>query len=84
MFISDQGTNTIRAYVLKVPYMTSSNSTGDADTPSISMTDVGGSVRDIWFDASGTKLFVLDQAGADVTVYKLTVPFLLSSATIVS
>jgi len=84
MFISDQGTDTIREYALNVPYITSSNSTGDSDTPSLSMTDVGGSVRDIWFDASGTKLFILDQAGKDVTVYKLTVPFQLSSATIVS
>ena len=29
MFISDQGTDTIRAYNLQVPYITSSNSTGD-------------------------------------------------------
>ena len=99
MFISDQGTNTIRAYVLKVPYMTSSNSTGDANTvdadgdvlrcssfcgDSLSMSAVGGSVRDLWFDGSGTKLFILEQGAKDVTVYKLTVPFLLSSATIVS
>ena len=84
MFISDQGTDTIREYALNVPYITSSNSTGDANTPSLSITAVGDSVRDFWFDASGTKLFILDQAGVDVTVYKLTVPFLLSSATIVS
>ena len=84
MFISDQGTDTIRAYALQVPYVTSSNSTGDSDTPSLSMTDVGGSVRDIWFDASGTKLFILEQGAKDVTVFKLAVPFVLSSATIVS
>jgi len=100
MFISDQGTDTIRAYVLKVPYITSSNSTGDATQgydedgdprrcssfcgEFLSMTDVGGSVRDIWFDASGTKLFILEQGGRDVTVYELTVPFALSSAKIVS
>jgi len=84
MFISDQGTNTIRAYALNVPFITSSNSTGDANTPSLSMSGVGGSVRDLWFDATGTKLFILEQGAKDVTVYKLTVPFLLSSATIVS
>jgi DNA-binding beta-propeller fold protein YncE len=84
MFISDQGTDTIRGYVLEVPYITSSNSTGDANTPSLSMSGVGGSVRDLWFDATGTKLFILEQGAKDVTVYKLTVPFLLSSATIVS
>ena len=98
MFISDQGTDTIRAYVLKVPYITSSNSTGDANIvtngeivrcssfcgDSLSMSDVGGSVRDLWFDATGTKLFILEQGAKDVTVFKLTVPFLLSSATIVS
>ena len=79
--------------------MTSSNSTGDANTvdaagdvlrcssfcgDSLSMSAVGGSVRDLWFDGSGTKLFILEQGAKDVTVYKLTVPFLLSSATIVS
>jgi len=84
MFISDQGTDTIRAYALHVPFITSSNSTGDANTPSLSMSGVGGSVRDLWFDATGTKLFILEQGAKDVTVYKLTVPFLLSSATIVS
>ena len=67
-----------------MPYITSSNSTGDANTPSLSMSAVGGSVRDLWFDATGTKLFILEQGAKDVTVYKLTVPFLLSSATIVS
>jgi len=47
---------------------------------------VSGSPRDIWFDASGTKLFVLSRSGSAqvVTVYELTVPFVLSSATIVS
>jgi len=84
MFISDQGTDTIREYALNVPYITSSNSTGDANTPSLSITAVGDSVRDFWFDTSGTKLFILEQGARDVTVYKLTVPFLLSSATIVS
>ncbi len=102
MFISDQGTDTIRAYNLQVPYITSSNSTGDNTEgfdsegdpvrcssqgfcgDSLSMSSVGGSVRDLWFDATGTKLFILDQAGKDVTVYKLAVPFVLSSATIVS
>jgi hypothetical protein len=102
MFITDQGTDTIRAYTLQVPYVTSSNSTGDATEgfdedgkpvrcssntfcgDSLSMSGVGGSVRDLWFDASGTKLFVLEQGGKDVTVFRLAVPFLLSSATIVS
>ena len=102
MFISDQGTDTIRAYNLQVPYITSSNSTGDNTEgfdsegdpvrcssqgfcgDSLSMSGVGGSVRDLWFDASGTKLFILEQGAKDVTVYKLTVPFVLSSAQIVS
>ena len=84
MFISDAGTDTIREYKLTIPYLLSSNSTGDADTPSLSMSAVGNTVRDIWFDASGTKLFVLEQGGKDVTVYELTTPFTLSSATIVS
>nr|AIE93676.1 hypothetical protein [uncultured marine thaumarchaeote AD1000_39_D02] len=84
MFISDAGTDTVREYKLTIPYLLSSNSTGDADTPSLSMSAVGNTVRDIWFDASGTKLFVLEQGGKDVTVYELTTPFTLSSATIVS
>ena len=102
MFISDQGTDTIRAYALQVPYITSSNSTGDNTKgfdsdgdpvrcasqgfcgDSLSMSSVGGSVRDLWFDATGTKLFILEQGAKDVTVYKLAVPFVLSSATIVS
>ena len=86
MFIVDSGTDSIREYVLNVPYLTSSNSTGDGNTPSLSVTAVAGSPRDIWFDASGTKLFVLSRGSLEqeVTVYELTVPFLLSSATIVS
>jgi hypothetical protein len=102
MFISDQGTDTIRAYALQVPYVTSSNSTGDNTKgfdsdgdpvrctsqgfcgDSLSMSSVGGSVRDLWFDATGTKLFILEQGAKDVTVFKLAVPFVLSSATIVS
>ena len=72
--------------MLNVPYLTSSNSTGDGNTPSLSVTAVTGSPRDIWFDASGTKLFVLSRSSSaqEVTVYELTVPFLISSATIVS
>jgi DNA-binding beta-propeller fold protein YncE len=84
MFISDAGTDTIREYELTIPYLLSSNSTGDADTPSLSMSAVGSTVRDLWFDASGTKLFILEQGARDVTVYELTVPYLLESATIVS
>nr|AIF11529.1 hypothetical protein [uncultured marine thaumarchaeote KM3_52_F05]AIF11571.1 hypothetical protein [uncultured marine thaumarchaeote KM3_52_H04] len=86
MFIVDSGTDSIREYALNVPYITSSNSTGDSNTPSLSVTAVAGSPRDIWFDASGTKLFVLSRSGSaqEVTVYELTVPFVLSSATIVS
>ena len=86
MFIVDSGTDSIREYALNVPYITSSNSTGDSNTPSLSVTAVSGSPRDIWFDASGTKLFVVSRSGSAevVTVYELTVPFVLSSATIVS
>ena len=102
MFISDAGTDTIRAYALQVPYIISSNSTGDATNgfdedgnpvrcvggsfcgDTLSMSAVGNTVRDLWFDAPGTKLFVLEQSAKDVTVFKLSVPFLLSSATIVS
>ena len=86
MFIVDSGTDSIREYVLNVPYLTSSNSTGDGNTPSLSITAVTGSPRDIWFDASGTKLFVLSRGASaqEITVYELTVPFLISSATIVS
>ena len=86
MFIVDSGTDSIREYVLNVPYLTSSNSTGDGNTPSLSITAVAGSPRDIWFDASGTKLFVLSRGASaqEITVYELTVPFLISSATIVS
>jgi len=84
MFISDAGTNTIREYVLNVPYILSSNSTGDANTPSLNVNSVDANIRDIWFDSSGTKLFMLGQSDKDVNVYELTVPFLLSSATIVS
>jgi len=86
MFIADSGTESIREYALNVPYITSSNSTGDNNTPSLSITGINGDVRDIWFDASGTKLFVLSRGSSpqEVTVYELTVPFLLSSAKIVS
>ena len=48
------------------------------------MSSVGTTARDLWFDATGTKLFVLDQGAKDVTVFELTVPYLLESATIVS
>ena len=102
MFISDAGTDTIRAYNLTEPYLLSSNSTGDANEgydangdiircstnafcgDSLSMSSVGTTARDLWFDATGTKLFVLDQGAKDVTVFELTVPYLLESATIVS
>ena len=84
MFISDAGTDTIREYVLNVPYLITSNSTGDANTPSLDVSSVDANIRDVHFDASGTKLFMLGQSGKDVNVYKLTIPFLLSSATIVS
>ena len=84
MFISDSGTNTIRQYNLNEPYRITSNSTGDANTPSINVNSVDNNVRDVWFDASGTKMFILGQSGKDVNVYKLTEPFNVSSASAVS
>ena len=84
MFISDSGTNTIRQYNLNETYRVTSNSTGDANTPSINVNSVDNTVRDVWFDASGTKMFILGQSGKDVNVYKLTEPFDISSASAVS
>ena len=85
MFISDSGTNTIRQYNLKEPYIITSNSTGERnDTPSIDVSAVDNNIRDIWFDASGTKLFIIGQSGKDVNVYKLTEPFDITSASAVS
>ena len=84
MFISDSGTNTIRQYNLNEPYRITSNSTGDANTPSINVNSVDNNVRDVWFDASGTKMFILGQSGKDVNVYKLTEPFNVSTASAVS
>ena len=89
MFISDSGTNKIRKYNLNETYHVTSNSTGDANagkymTPSINVNSVDNTVRDVWFDASGTKMFILGQSGKDVNVYKLTEPFDILSASAVS
>jgi DNA-binding beta-propeller fold protein YncE len=58
MFISDSGTNTIRQYNLNESYRITSNSTGDANTPSINVNSVDNTVRDVWFDCPRINIFV--------------------------
>jgi len=84
MFISDQGKDTIRQYKLTEPFNISSNSTGDANTLTLDVSSEEATVRDVWFDASGKKMFILGFNGKDVTTYKLTEPFDLTSASAVS
>jgi len=84
MFISDQGTDTIRQYDLNSSYNITTNSTGDANTPTLDVKNEEATVRDVWFDASGKKMFILGFNGKDVTVYKLSTAYNITTASAVS
>ena len=80
MFIVGNSGKEVNQYTLSTPFVLSS---ADHDYAfSVSSQEVNA--RAIWFDNSGKKMFVIGFAGDDINVYKLTVPFVLSSASFVS
>ena len=80
MFIVGNTGKEVNQYTLSTPFVLSS---ADHDSAfSVSSQEVNA--RAIWFDNTGKKMFVIGFAGDDINVYKLTVPFVLSSASFVS
>ena len=80
MFIVGNNGKEVNQYTLSTPFVLSS---ADHDS-AFSVSSQELNARAIWFDNTGKKMFVIGFAGDDINVYKLTVPFVLSSASFVS
>jgi len=76
MFIAGNDGNDVNEYTLTVPFDVSTASFVDA----FSVSTQEGDLRDIAFDPTGRYMFIVGVEGDDVNVYKLTVPFDVSTA----
>jgi len=76
MFVVGGNGDDINEYKLTVPFDVSTASFVD----SFSVNSQENAPKAIWFDSSGKTLFVIGNDGDDVNVYKLTVPWDVSSA----
>ena len=78
MFVSGDENNNIYEFTLTENFDISTASFVDA----FSVNSQESSVRDVAFDYSGRYMFVLGKTGDDVTVYKLSEPFDVSTAVV--
>jgi len=79
MFIVGNGHNEVNQYTLSEPFVLSSASHNFA----FSISSQENNARSIAFDHSGKKMFIIGFTGDDVNVYKLSEPFIVSSASFV-
>ena len=80
MFVVGAGDNAVNQYTLSAPFVLSSASHDHA----FSINTQENNARAIWFDNTGKKMFIIGFTGDDVNVYKLSTPFVVSSASHVS
>lgn len=80
MFIVGNNGKEVNQYTLSTPFVLSTASHDYA----FSVSGQESNARGIAFDSSGKKMFIIGFAGDDVNVYKLSTPFVLSSASFVS
>ena len=79
MFFVGNNANAVYEYTLSTAWDVSTASFVD----SFSVNSQEEKVRDIWFDSSGKTMFLIGIDGIDVNVYKLTVPWDVSTASFV-
>ena len=80
MFVLGTENDKVYEYTLTVPFDVSRASY----VASFSVNSQENNPLGLWFDPTGTKMFILGQSGKDVNVYTLTVPFDVSTASFVS